>query len=667
MCGISTILRFDKQPISVDLLTQMNRALSHRGPDAYGIFHQAHLGLGHTRLSIIDRAHGQQPMSTSDQRFTITFNGEIYNYQELASQLLRLGHNFKTRSDTEVLLCLHQEYGDRAISMLRGMFSYVLYDRESDRLLLVRDRLGIKPLYYFQDDTYFLAASEIKAIFASGVVTPELDPQTIFDHFYYQFSIPGHTSFTGIHEVLPGHYYSIDTLGRTETKRYWSLIFPADGEYENQNENYWKRQLEDMLDEVSQQHTVGEVPVGAYLSGGLDSSTTCHFLQKHSPGPIQTFSIHFENAASDESYAYKPVAEALGVANHELTIPEPVPSDFLANLQQSVYHLEQPQRMAVDIPHFLLSDFTRKSGINVVYTGDGADEIFGGYDSYRQDAMRLWGNQESDRGRRKQLYMEEFIKEFPREHIQLLWSLHQPENQRNVTKQFGTYPVWYDFWHILQNSSNKIWNADFLASINTSTRIHELSDRIRPEVSGLAPLNQSLNYEINSRLCNWILLKSDRLSMAHGVEARVPFLDHKLVELTARIPPQFKLRGMDEKYLLKTIMNDRLPQIPGAYKKRGFYTPIREWFFAPGRNHGDFLDYEPISSAGIFNHTEVQKILSDIQEVTEVNDMNTYYHVMRMEWMLMLVLTTQILYDQFVLKKAAVFHDIDSGARGGRP
>ena len=656
MCGINAIYRFDNQPVSEYLLTRMNRALFHRGPDEQGHYTWKSVGLGHTRLSIVDVEHGHQPMCSEDDRYALSYNGELYNYQALTKQLQGLGHNFRSRSDTEVLLKAHQQYGIKAVDQFEGMYSYALFDRQTEQLTLVRDRLGIKPLYYYQDENVFIAASEIKAIFASGLVEPELDMQTIYDHFYYQFSITPHTSFHNIKELPPGHRLIVSKDGSTSIVQYWDLEFPADGEYESEDEDYWLAEFDKALDQSCQNHIIGDVEIGTYLSGGLDSSATSYYLHNHYKKALQSFSIHFENPNSDESYAYKPVADHLGIQNSELTIADPAPENFIQLLEKSIYHLEQPQRLAVDIPHFMLSDFVHKQGVKVVYTGDGADELFGGYDCYRQESIRQWGNESASTEEKENLYLKKFKDDFADAHMQMLLHLHEDKKQSEVTSRFGTYPAWYDFWQILRQDIPQIWANK---TIDPRTRIGEIAANIAPRVKNLHPLNQSLYYEVKTRLNNWILLKSDRLSMAHSVEARVPFLDHKLVELCARIPPQLKLKGMDEKYLLKKLMQHHLPEIPGGYKKRGFYTPIREWFFQTDTNHGDYLNEDRLEASGIFDPVGVRALLEEIQAVKQVNSINDYYAIMRKEWLLMLVLSTQILHHQFILKEAPIFHDID--------
>lgn len=656
MCGITALIRFDGQPVSHDIMARMNRALAHRGPDDSGVHIDNTTGLGHTRLSIVDTANGQQPMHCENRRYTISFNGEIYNYQKKTRELLRLGHNFDTHCDTETILRLHMQYGDEAITQLDGMFSYALYDKETQRLILVRDRLGIKPLYFHQNKDFLIAASEIKAIFASGLVEPQFDYQTLYDHFYYQFSITPYTSFKDICEVPPGHLLIIEKGQPPRLEQYWDLNFPKDGEYESLDETYWEKAFGDALDASCQSHLIGDVPIGTYLSGGLDSSTTSYLLNKHYRRPLDSFSIHFEDPNSDESYAYKPVAEKFGINNIEMTISDPAPKDFIHTLEECVYHLEQPQRMAVDIPHFMLSDKVHQHGTKVVYTGDGADEIFGGYDCYRQDAMRIWGNEQTDDDAREKLYLEEYTKQFANEFVHMLMKLHRPEKQQEVISTYGTYPAWFDSWHILDDQIADLWVKH--EQIDSKTRLPEFARDIKPKIEGLHPLNQSLYYETKTRLNNWILLKSDRLSMSHSVEARVPFLDHHLVELAAKIPPQYKLSGMDEKYLLKKFMKPHLPEIPGEYKKRGFYTPIREWFFGPGRDHGKYLDKEVIEEIGIFNPEVVEKLRNELENQTELTDLHEYYLVLRKEWLLMLVLTTHILHHQFILKEAPIFHDI---------
>jgi len=674
MCGISLIYNTDGQSVDKRMLTRMTLAIKHRGPDADGVFINKHAGLGHTRLSIVDVQGGAQPMLSQDKRYVITYNGEIYNFRELRESLVKQGVNFESQCDTEVILALYQKSGTECVKQLRGMFSFAILEIESGKLFIARDRLGIKPLFYHWNGTTLFAASEIKSLFASKMLTPVMNKQSIRNYFTYQFSVPPYTMFENVLELPPGHTLIIEQAGKPDVKEYWDLEFPEESceeqdeylidenfneENENKEEQEWIKKFETTFHDAAKCHTIGDVPIGTYLSGGIDSSATTLLLKQHYPSLPNSFSIHFTNPLSDESYAYKPVANHLGVPNFELLIDDEREDGYLGVLEKCLYHLEQPQRMAVDIPHFLLSDFVRQHNCKVVYTGDGADEILGGYDCFRQDGIRCWGNELQNEEVRSNHYLTEYTKYFSVQYMQMLITLHKPEKQQQVYEEFGTYPAWYDMWQVLKECSEELFTESFLIETNNDTQMPELVARMKPKIENRHPLNQSLYIETKTRLPGWILWKSDRLSMANSVEARIPFMDHPLVELSANMPCYLKLNGMDEKYALKMIMKPALPEIPGEYKKRAFYTPIREWFFSKNRQTElqKYISIDALEEVGFFKPDVVQDIVKRLTEAPSELDINSSYDVMKDEWLFMLVLSTQILYAQFIKQSALCFRD----------
>lgn len=657
MCGISLIFHTDNQPVSDHLIMRMNKAIKHRGPDDDGIYRDNGIGLGHVRLSIVDIKGGHQPMHSNDQRYVIIFNGEIYNYQSLSEELKKNGVVFSSNSDTEVVLALYQSLGKNCLDKLRGMFSFVIYDKHARSIFIARDRLGIKPLFYHWDGNTLVAGSEIKALFASTLVEPKLNIASIQSHFKYQFSISPNTLFENIFELPPGYYAEINTDKKFKITRYWDLDFPDKNEYETDDEKYWEDRFVDTLHDSAISHMTGEVPIGTYLSGGIDSSAMAFLLKQHYNKPISSFSIHFDNPNSDESYAYRPVAEHLEIENTELTMEDNRKGGYFGILEKCLYSLEQPQRMAVDIPHFLLSDFVRKKNYNVVYTGDGADEILAGYDCYRQDSIRQNGNLQPTDDSRASLYYGQYGEYFARPFLDMLLEQHQPKKQKKTMDYYGCYPSWHDFWQLLNDPLEHI----FLDSVKIDTsQMDELVNHLKPVIANKDPLNQSLYLETKMRLPGWILWKSDRLSMAHGVEARVPFMDHHLVELAAQIPPILKLNGMDEKYILKKSIAPYLPQISGDFKKRAFYTPIREWLFSEA--HIDelekYLSVQALEESNIFNVAYVRQLMQDLIYSPLPSDFDSYFYNTQKEWSLMLVLSIQMLFRLFVAKEAPCFHDI---------
>ena len=649
MCGIAIILYHNGGMPDAWRIHAMHRALAHRGPDAASVLVRAPVALGHTRLSIVDIAGGSQPMQAADGQVAITYNGEIYNYRKLRELLGARGVPFQTQSDTEVVLNAYREFGAKSVAKLRGMFAFAIHDRISGELFLARDRLGIKPLYYYNDDRVFVAASEIKALFASELVGAELDRASVKNYFTYQFSIAPHTPFKHVYELPPAHTLRISAGRAPRLERYWDVDFPRAGDYESMEESYWAPRFADALQDAVASHTTGDVNIGAYLSGGIDSCSVTRLLADIQPR-VQTFSIGFDNADYDESSQYRAIAQSLGVANAELRLQDARPQGYLDDLVQCIVHLEQPQRMAVDVPHYLLSGLVRENRYKVVYTGDGADEVLAGYDCFRQDKMRLWSNGPLKSLFRHWRYLHRYTRYFPSDQMRLLLALHGRDAQRQTVERFGFYPAWHDFWQITRAPRAGIMRDD--AAIDGEAQMDALVAGMQPQLAGRDALNQSLYFEMKTRLPGWILWKSDRLSMAHGVEARVPFLDHPLVELIARMPPQMKLNGLDEKYLLKKCMTPRLPAMPHAYKKRGFYTPISAWFFTPERKEAlqPYLSRASLIKADLFDADRVEALQRELQGMTKPADMNAGYRFTQLEWTLFTVLTTQILHQQYVEK-----------------
>lgn len=657
MCGICFIYNSAKDNVDNPPIESMVASLSHRGPDAQNSVVTGRVALGHSRLSIVDIKGGRQPMSSPDGRYVISYNGELYNFMSLKKELEKKGIKFQSQCDTEVVLNMYIVYGKDCVSYLRGMFAFVIYDRDTGNLFIARDRIGIKPLFYNWNGTSLIGGSEIKAIFASGLVEPQLNLSSIANYFKYQFSVTPFTPFEDVLELEPGHSMIIRPDGEPEISRYWDLEFPRDDEYEYREEWEWEAKLQDGLDDAVVSHMIGDVPIGAYLSGGIDSATTTYMLSRHYRNPVQSFTIEFTNKANDESAIARAIADHIKVPNASMVLDDDRSPGYLNELIDAVYYLEQPQRVAVDIPHYMLSDFVRSKHYKVVYTGDGADEIFGGYDCYRQDMIRVWGNQQQSQAEKEHYYLNAFRDNFSDQFMRHLLFLHQPDRQDSTINKYGCYPVWYDTWQVLNDVADNLFSEDTKRKLQSNLQMDLLIDRMKPNLEGRHPLNQSLYIETKTRLVGWILWKSDRLSMSHGVEARVPFVDHKLVELAAQIPPDLKLNGMDEKYLLKKIMAEHMPAHPQQFKKRAFYTPIKEWFFTEEkiRNISSFISETALNKSGFFSNDAVKEMINTITCLPAPRTNDDYYTLMKLEWGLMLVLTVQILHWLFVEKNAPCF------------
>ncbi len=660
MCGICFV--YHNQPTdSVGdeaMISRMVTALNHRGPDAQNHLLRGPVALGHTRLSIVDIRGGSQPMLSDDGRFAIVYNGEIYNYKELREQLEQQGFVFRTQSDTEVILNLFIRDEALCVQQLRGMFAFAIHDLQTNELFVARDRLGIKPLVYHWDGTTLYGASEVKGLFASGQITPQFNYHSLRGFFNYQFNIPPNTIFSDVFELLAGHTLTIAPGKAPSIEQYWDLQFPRDGEYEHLSEEQWLSEFDAALSDSVHSHMIGEVPIGSYLSGGVDSATTTYLLQQYYPQDVQAFTIRFSNQANDEYPITINIAKHIGVNLHDIFMDDSQSAGFLDVLVEATYAVEQPQRMALDIPLLMLSQLVSQNQFKVVYTGEGADEILGGYDCYRQDYIRQWGNAKANQDERLNYYLNDFSNDFAPEYLRLLASLHETSGQQLTMSRFGCYPVWYDFWQILQDSTRGLFSETFAQQANGyQQQMSQLITTLKPNLKGLHPLNQSLYLEAKTRLPGWILWRADRLAMANSVEARVPFLDHPLVEMAAQVPPALKLSGLDEKYILRKLMMPKLPEHPNYFKKRAFYTPIREWFFTK-QNAGylqRYLSEAKLLEAGVFNPQTVKQRLDQLLSLPAPNTVSEHYQTMKLEWVLFLVLTIQILHDLFIKKNARCF------------
>jgi len=660
MCGICLIYQQPGNHRGLDVIDAMVDSLQHRGPDQQSQLVLSHIALGHTRLSIVDVKGGNQPMSGADRDYHIIYNGELYNYKELRRDLEKQGYRFHSDSDTEVVLAMYIKHGADCLQKFQGMFAFAVYHQSHQTVFIARDRMGIKPLFYHWDGENLIAASEVKALFASGRVKARFNLHSIQNYLFYQFNICPNTLFDSVYELPPAHFMLLEPGRAPALRAYWDLELPRDGEYESDDEEYWLDEFESALNNAAQSHAIGELPIGAYLSGGIDSASTTCLLKEANHAELDSFTIQFANPDFDESGIAAEIAEHLGVANHVLHMPHGDETDYLNQFCEALYHLEQVQRMAVDIPHFMLSQFVSDKKYKVVYTGDGADEILAGYDCFRQNYIRLWGNNYQNGDERWDYYLREFSSFLSEDYLRLLFDLHQEKAQQETRNQFGFYPAWYDFWQILSQYQEGLFSDEFVAANQDNQQMQQLIAAVKPKVEGLHLLNKSLYLEYKTRLPGWILWKSDRLSMAHGLEIRVPFMDNRVVDVASRLPPDLKLNGMEEKYILKQLMWPQLPSHPQSYKKRAFYSPIREWLFtAKNRSRLEsFLSRDSLQEAGVFNIDRVEELWRQIYNADTPQSMNQFYQMMRLEWVLMIVLSVQILHSLFIAKKERLFPKI---------
>src|SRR5467141_1874028 len=570
MCGICGIVAITGRKFPDRDLEAMSRVLHHRGPDDQGSFISGKVALGFRRLSIIDLPGGRQPMRNEEGNVWIVFNGEIYNHLELRSALEQRGHRYATKSDTETIVHLYEEYGDDCVCHLRGMFAFAIWDTRRKRLFCARDRLGIKPFYYAIVGDRFAFASEIKALFELPDFRPQLNRRALPEFFAFGYLSSEETLFEGVRKLLPGHCLRIDLEAQDknpEVKPYWDLdISPCESSLA---ESDYVAQFRDLFTETVRAHLMSDVPVGVFLSGGLDSSSIAAVMADLRKEPIQTFSVGYaEDKYSELSYA-RQVAKHIGAEYNELILG---PEEFFASLPQLIWHEDEPLVWPSSVALYYVSRLAREK-VKVVLTGEGADEMFAGYLKYRATLWNL---------RAGPLYRK-LVPDLLQELVQkaLLAEVVPDGVLRKLRHSFFYYPDTFEKIHF-----------DNFYSVFPQDQQHELfTGEVREELHEINPyansmqfyhsngtrggqLNRLLYLDIKTYLVE-LLMKQDQMSMAASIESRVPFLDHKLVEFAARIPAHYKVRRFSGKYLLRRALAHRLPPEVRRRNKKGFPTPIR--------------------------------------------------------------------------------------------
>ncbi|MCY3780131.1 MAG: asparagine synthase (glutamine-hydrolyzing) [Chloroflexi bacterium] len=564
MCGICGLIHFDGAPVTRELLRAMNERLRHRGPDGDGCHIQGGVGLAMRRLKIIDIAGSDQPLYNEDGSVALIFNGEIYNYRDLRRWLEGRGHRFKTAGDGETILHLYEEYGRGAVERLRGMFALALWDARRGKLLLARDRFGQKPLYYYADSKVFVFASEIKAILAQGEVprvsrfSPE-DPRALAEYLSFGYVPAPRTAFRGIMMLPPATTLEVDMDGALDRRRYWTLdaLAPPDPDAEART---YIGELREKLEEAVKLRLVSDVPLGAFLSGGLDSSLIAALMRKQSNSAIKTFSIGFEG---DDSFDESPYAER--VARHLGTehVSFRVKPEALSLLSDLVWHHDQPFADSSAIPTYLVSKLTRE-GATVALTGDGGDELFVGYERFYAAALmgRLGFLPAAVLRRAAGL-----LRFFPEG-----TGYYDPVKRARRFMRAAAQPLEGAYFDLV-----RVFSEDLLAEI------HPRAEADLPYMSAYLDAGQShpvarlAEANMRSYLPDDLLIKADRCSMAASLEARAPFLDHELAEYAAGIPFNLKLRGSRTKHILKEAARGLLPDEIIERKKHGFGVPLGAW------------------------------------------------------------------------------------------
>ena len=631
MCGIGGMFCPRGEPPAIESLRAMGQALRHRGPDEFGIYRDAHAGLAHARLSIIDLSTGQQPLSNEDGTLWIAFNGEIFNYVELREELIALGHSFRTRSDTEVIVHAWEAWREAAFERFNGQWAIALWDARAQELILSRDRLGVRPLMMAQHGGRLLFGSTVRALFAADPSLPRaIDPVGLAETFTFWSTVPPRTVFQGIEELPPGHVRIVSASGVRE-HRYWHPHFPAD--FAGSIDDAAEATRAALEQAVTLRMLRADVPVGSYLSGGLDSSLVAALAVAKRGDQLQTFSLRFEDAEYDETRWQRQMAERLGSRHHEVTVTR---ADIAASFPDVVLHTERPILRTAPAPMYLLSKLVREHGIKVVLTGEGADETFAGYDLFREAKVRrFWARRPESRMR-------------PR----LLERLY-PYLSRSPVSQEATARLFFgrdlDRSHEPGFSHGPRWTS-------TAALLRLLAPAMRSEVDVAAQLIATLpsDYrtwtllaqdqylEMRTLLCGYILAsQGDRMLMAHSIEGRFPFLDPNVVALAASLPPEHKLRVLDEKHVLKRVARELVPAEILRRPKQPYRAPDALSFVAPSRPA--WIDEVMADDTGIFEPRAVAMLW---KKCRERGDRGQFSNADNMA--LVGVLSTQLLHRHFI-------------------
>ena len=596
MCGICGILYLNNdQKADASLLESMTNTMTHRGPDDIGLHIDGRLGFGMRRLSVIDLVTGHQPIHSEDKSIHVILNGEIYNFQELRSDLEARGHRFYTKSDTESIVHLYEEYGQECVQKLRGMFAFAVWDNKRQTLFIARDRLGVKPLYYYKGNGVFLFASEIKAFLKYRPMSKDINCAALDEYLTYQYIPAPNTIFENVHKLLPAHTITVKN-NDMKIERYWKADFSSETSLSQED---CVKTLGNLLEQSVKMRLISDVPLGVFLSGGLDSSGIVAIMSKFSSKPVKTYSVGFDVGGlrhNELEYA-KLVAKRFGCDHHEIMAK----ADMAHTLPKIIEHLDEPMSDAACVPVYFMSQLARES-VTVVLTGEGADELFGGYIYYGY-------------GRLQNIYR--FIPRLVREEMieRVFKALPKYTPGKNYIKKLSLDPYQrYMGWNAVFKPEEKdgLYGPGLKNILLKDEGWNRLYWYFADKKAD--PLEILLNFDINVLLPDDFLMKTDRMSMAHSLEARVPYLDHKLVEFAMSLPADLKVRKATEKFILKKAYEGILPKSIVDRKKHGFDVPIAYWLKNELKGMTDeLLSDENIKKRGYFNPGYIRQLIKEFR------------------------------------------------------
>jgi asparagine synthase (glutamine-hydrolysing) len=592
MCGICGVFNFKTgEPPARDFLKRATDAMAHRGPDDEGFHFDGEVGLGNRRLSIIDLPGGHQPLANEDETVWITFNGEIYNYRELRLGLESRGHRFRTATDTEAIVHLYEDYELQCLNHLRGMFAFALWDARRRRLVLARDRLGIKPLFYRLEPHRLMFASELRALRELATTPFDVDPQAVYDFFGFRYVPAPRTLFRGVEKLLPGHLLVADAKG-AQTSAYWDIPGEED---QSRGAGVWAEAAIELLRESVQLRLIADVPLGVFLSGGTDSSALVALMAELGARPLRTFSVGFNEAGYSELPYARRVARQFATEHRELVLQ---PGDLARDLPRLIRFRDEPIAEATDIALYRISGLARES-VKVVLAGEGGDELFAGYPKYVYDRLarplsrlpaKLTGT------------LARWLPYEQRRAQVALEALSIGDEAERLASWFAAFS---------RQERDALFARDFLEQVDVTHPARVFADYLE-KARGRTPLKRMLYLDLKVWLPDNLLLRGDQMTMAASIEERVPFLDHKLVELASRIPGRVLARGFRTKVLLKRALRSRLQAEVLDRRKIGFAVPIGPWFRVPLKSFvADLLLCSGARTRDYFNRAHAEQFVRE--------------------------------------------------------
>jgi asparagine synthase (glutamine-hydrolysing) len=595
-------------------LRRMLGTIRHRGPDEFGIYRDEHVGLGNARLSIIDLSGGQQPIGNEDSTLWIVFNGEIFNYLELRADLEARGHRFSTHTDTEVILHLYEDHGEACLDYLNGQFAIAIWDAPERELFLARDRVGIRPLFYAVKDGQLAFGSEIKAILAHPGFTAEIDPRSLAQIFTYWSTLSPRTIFRGIREVPAGHYL-LARSGNVNVQPYWTLDFEPASDGARTTQDYLD-EFEDLLIDAARIRLRADVPVGAYLSGGLDSSVTTAIIRNYTDTRLDTFSIAFEESEFDERRYQQQMAAFLGT-NHRVT--RCTTADVARDFPDVIWHAETPILRTSPAPMFRLSRLVHDHGLKVVLTGEGADEILAGYNIFKENKVRRFWAKDPD-SQMRPLLLERLYPYIPGLSSGAYLRAFFGRGLDATESPFYSHAV---RWSTTARIQRLLLHQSELG-LNERNG-HDGQIPIPPAFDEWPDIGQAQYLEMSIFLSQYLLSsQGDRMAMAHSVEGRFPFLDHRLVEFCNRLPPALKLRGLTEKWLLKQLGRKLVPTDIWQRPKQPYRAPIHRSFFGDDAPDyvAELLSERAVRDAGLFRPDAAARLVRKARLNTRLSEVD---------------------------------------------